>query len=160
MPLRRMGEWRYGSTTDLGTKCRWLVSFTPRPLYPRGKSPGTHWIGILVYPTVGLNVMELRNNSYPCTESTPAVQTAAHCYMNCAIPTPSLLLPNINNIVTRTSACHFCRPMRATTLIYILTYLYICLHKYLCKHFSTDMSYWKHCYDKTSHLYSTFCITQ
>jgi hypothetical protein len=22
-----------------------MVSFTPRPLYPRGKSPGTHWIG-------------------------------------------------------------------------------------------------------------------
>jgi hypothetical protein len=25
---------------DLGTIWRWVVNFTPRPLYPRGKSPG------------------------------------------------------------------------------------------------------------------------
>jgi hypothetical protein len=24
---------------DLGTRCRWVVSFTPRPLYPQGKNP-------------------------------------------------------------------------------------------------------------------------
>jgi hypothetical protein len=24
---------------DLGTRCRWVISFTPRPLYPQGKSP-------------------------------------------------------------------------------------------------------------------------
>jgi hypothetical protein len=24
---------------DLGTRCRWVVSFTPRPLHPQGKSP-------------------------------------------------------------------------------------------------------------------------
>jgi hypothetical protein len=30
---------------DLGTSWRWVVNFTPWPLYPRGKSPGTHWIG-------------------------------------------------------------------------------------------------------------------
>jgi hypothetical protein len=24
---------------DLGTRWRWVVSFTPRPLYPHGKSP-------------------------------------------------------------------------------------------------------------------------
>jgi hypothetical protein len=24
---------------DLGTRWRWVVSFTPRPLYPQGKSP-------------------------------------------------------------------------------------------------------------------------
>jgi hypothetical protein len=35
-----MGEWRYSSTIpDLGTKWRWVVSFTPWLLYPRGKSP-------------------------------------------------------------------------------------------------------------------------
>jgi hypothetical protein len=34
-------EWRYSSTHifDLGTRCRWVVSFTPRLLYPQGKSP-------------------------------------------------------------------------------------------------------------------------
>jgi hypothetical protein len=24
---------------DVGTRLRWVVSFTPRPLYPQGKSP-------------------------------------------------------------------------------------------------------------------------
>jgi hypothetical protein len=35
-----MGEWMYRSLIlDLGTSWRWVVSFTPRLLYPRGKSP-------------------------------------------------------------------------------------------------------------------------
>jgi hypothetical protein len=39
---------------DLGTSWRWVVSFTPRPLYPRGKSTGTHWIGGSINPRDGL----------------------------------------------------------------------------------------------------------
>jgi hypothetical protein len=35
--------WRSGGIAprilDLGTRWRWVVSFTPRPLYPQGKSP-------------------------------------------------------------------------------------------------------------------------
>jgi hypothetical protein len=27
---------------DLGTKWRWMVSFTPQPLYSREKTTGTH----------------------------------------------------------------------------------------------------------------------
>jgi hypothetical protein len=36
-----MGEWVYRSTFSwpLGTSCRWVISFTPRPLYPQRKSP-------------------------------------------------------------------------------------------------------------------------
>jgi hypothetical protein len=35
-----MWERMYRSTfLDLGTSWRWVVNFTPRPLYPRGKSP-------------------------------------------------------------------------------------------------------------------------
>jgi hypothetical protein len=35
-----MWEWRYSSTIlDLDTRWRWVVSFSPRPLHPRGKSP-------------------------------------------------------------------------------------------------------------------------
>jgi hypothetical protein len=34
-----MGEWRYRFTIlDVGTILRRMSSFTPRPLYPRGKS--------------------------------------------------------------------------------------------------------------------------
>jgi hypothetical protein len=43
---------------DLGTSGRLVVSFTPRPLYPQGKSPRTHWLGGLVDHRAGLNDME------------------------------------------------------------------------------------------------------
>jgi hypothetical protein len=37
-----------------------VVNFTPRPLYPRGKSPGTHWIGGWVDLRAGLDDVENR----------------------------------------------------------------------------------------------------
>jgi hypothetical protein len=43
---------------DLDTSWRWVASFTPRQLYPRGKSSGTHWIGGWVDPRAGLDDME------------------------------------------------------------------------------------------------------
>jgi hypothetical protein len=40
MSRRHMREWRYSSTIlDLGTRWRWVVNFTTRPLYPRWNSP-------------------------------------------------------------------------------------------------------------------------
>jgi hypothetical protein len=43
-----MGKWRYISTIlDLRTRWRWVVIFTPRPIYARGNSP---W-----YPFYGLD---------------------------------------------------------------------------------------------------------
>jgi hypothetical protein len=40
MPWRHMAEWRYSSIIlYLGTRWRWVVSFTTLPLYPRGNSP-------------------------------------------------------------------------------------------------------------------------
>jgi hypothetical protein len=40
MPQSYMKEWRYSSTIlDLGTRWSWVVSFTPRPLYPRTNRP-------------------------------------------------------------------------------------------------------------------------
>jgi hypothetical protein len=39
-PWRRMGSGCIDPRfLDLGTSWRWVVSFTPRPLYPQGKSP-------------------------------------------------------------------------------------------------------------------------
>jgi hypothetical protein len=39
MPWRHMGEWRYSSTIlCLSSRWRWVISFTPQPLYPRGES--------------------------------------------------------------------------------------------------------------------------
>jgi hypothetical protein len=40
MPWRRIGEWMYKPIfLDLGTSWRWVVSFTPRQLYPRRRRP-------------------------------------------------------------------------------------------------------------------------
>jgi hypothetical protein len=38
--MKTYGEWRYSSTHfDLGTRWRWAVSITLRPLCPQGKNP-------------------------------------------------------------------------------------------------------------------------
>jgi hypothetical protein len=40
MPRRRVGKWRYSCNfLDIGTRWRWVLSFTPLLLYPRGRSP-------------------------------------------------------------------------------------------------------------------------
>jgi hypothetical protein len=39
-PWRRMGEWRYNTIIlDLGTRWKYVVSLTPRPLYLLGRNP-------------------------------------------------------------------------------------------------------------------------
>jgi hypothetical protein len=62
---------------DLGTTWRWVVSFTPQPLYP-----GTYWIRGWMDPRAGLDDMKKRkflilpdSNSYPSV-----VQPVASCY--------------------------------------------------------------------------------
>jgi hypothetical protein len=63
-PWRHMQEWRYNSTSpDLGTRWRLVISFTPLPLYPRRKSPGTHRIGGWVGLRAGLNASEINNRA-------------------------------------------------------------------------------------------------
>jgi hypothetical protein len=47
---RRMGEWRYSSTIFyLGTRRRWVVSFTPWPLFPLVKPRCTWELEMLCY---------------------------------------------------------------------------------------------------------------
>jgi hypothetical protein len=45
------GYWRSVGVAsrilDLGTRWRWVVNFTPRPLYPQGKSPRFRYIYII-----------------------------------------------------------------------------------------------------------------
>jgi hypothetical protein len=53
MPWRRMREWKYSSAIlDLGIRLKWVVNFTPRPLYLRGNK----WVGA----RVGQKAMEKR----------------------------------------------------------------------------------------------------
>jgi hypothetical protein len=56
---------------DLGTRKRRVVSFTPRPLYPRKKAPGTHWIGGWVGPGAVLDAVVKRKIPNPRRESNP-----------------------------------------------------------------------------------------
>jgi hypothetical protein len=62
--LRHEGVWGSGCIDphflDLGTSWRWVVTFTPQLLYPRRKSPGTHWIGGWVDPRAGLDDVDKR----------------------------------------------------------------------------------------------------
>jgi hypothetical protein len=45
---------------DRGTNWRWVVNFTPRPLYPGERAPGTHCIGGWVYSRTCLDDAERR----------------------------------------------------------------------------------------------------
>jgi hypothetical protein len=60
MPWRHMGKWRNSSTiVDLGIRWRWVVSFTPRSLYYRRKSP-RYPLGGWMGPRAGLDVVKQR----------------------------------------------------------------------------------------------------
>jgi hypothetical protein len=60
-----------------------MVSFTLRPLYPQGKSPGIDWIGGWVGPRAVLDAVVKRKIPSPRRESnprTPIVQSVAQRY--------------------------------------------------------------------------------
>jgi hypothetical protein len=64
-----MWQWRYSSIMfDLSVRWMYVVSFTPRWLYSRGKSPGAHWIRGWVDTRAGLDAVGKRNILY-CLES-------------------------------------------------------------------------------------------
>jgi hypothetical protein len=67
--------WGSGGTApcilDLCTRWSWVVSFTHRPLYPQGKSPGTHWIGGWMGPRAGLDTVAKRKIPCPRPDSHP-----------------------------------------------------------------------------------------
>jgi hypothetical protein len=69
-----------------------VVSFTPQPLYPRGRAPGTHWIGGWVDPRTGLEELEKRKfltlPGYRDSNSDPSVQPVASRYIDYATPAP------------------------------------------------------------------------
>jgi hypothetical protein len=73
---------------ELGTRWRWVVNFTPRLLYPRGRGPGTHWIGGWVGPRAVLDAVVKRKIPSPRRESnprTPIVQPVAQRYTDWAL---------------------------------------------------------------------------
>jgi hypothetical protein len=72
----------------LGTRWRWVVSFNPRPLYPRERASGTYWIGgwlelrDILDTVVKRKIPSLRRKSNP---RTPIVQPVAQRFTDWAI---------------------------------------------------------------------------
>jgi hypothetical protein len=66
--------WRSGFIAprilDLGTRCRWVVSFTTRPLYPQGKNP---W-----YPLVGPQSRSGRGGEERNSQPLPGLEPPDH----------------------------------------------------------------------------------
>jgi hypothetical protein len=91
-----MGEWRYIFTIlDLGTRWRWVLSFTPRPLYTRGKNlRGTLWIRGWVDHRAGLDAVEERK-ILPLRNRTPVVPSVVCRYTDWAIPTPAVSIQTL-----------------------------------------------------------------
>jgi hypothetical protein len=78
----------FHSFFDLGTRWRWVVSFTPRPLYPGERASDTHWIGGWVGPRAVLDAAVKRKIPSPRRESNPRtqiVQPVAQHYTDWAI---------------------------------------------------------------------------
>lgn len=62
VPAHAMQEYRGSTGTfllilNLSTRCRWVLNFKRRPLYPQEKSPpSSHWIGDWVAPRTSLEI--------------------------------------------------------------------------------------------------------
>jgi hypothetical protein len=93
LALRHEGKWGRECIDphflDLGTSWRWAVCFTPRPLYPRGKSPwyplDTRLGGHIenTYPSNYSNVtvpLHINGNSFP-RECDPLLSNGYTCYI-------------------------------------------------------------------------------
>jgi hypothetical protein len=83
---------------NLGSRWRWLVSFTLRPLYPRGKNSGTHWIGGWVCPRAGLDDVAKRK-ILSCRESKPGIPSRSldATYMDWPVPALNFFVNSILN---------------------------------------------------------------
>ena len=71
-----------------GIRWKWMVSFTPLPLYPSGRNPGTHCIGGSLCARAD---MEKRKIAWLCLDSNPGPSSMqpSH-YTDWAIPRPVL----------------------------------------------------------------------
>jgi hypothetical protein len=97
----------------LGTRWTWVVSFTSRPLYPRGGAPGTHWIGSWVGLRAVLDAVVKRKIPSPHQESnprTPIFQPVAQPYIDWAITAVSCEITP-----TYAGPCHHCLARRQVT---------------------------------------------
>jgi hypothetical protein len=89
-----MGKWRYSFTIlDLGTRCRRVVSFTPRPLFPRAKSPQYHLDRVLGGPQSRSGRRGIDTNILPL----PGIEPRPSSPYPVAIPTELMNLHTMPN---------------------------------------------------------------
>jgi hypothetical protein len=140
MPWRHMGKWRYSSTIlDLGTKYVWVVNFTHRPRYPRGKSPRYALDRRLGGPRNLYGRSEVKN-IYPVEIPTPAARPVSRRFTNLAIPTVLIkCMEWISNYLWLFSTGpdvgnrKLTGKLRPThTRIYIYIYIYMCVCVCVC----------------------------
>jgi hypothetical protein len=94
---------------NLGTRWRWLASFTPQALYPGERAPGTHWIGGWVGPRAGLNAVAKRNNTYHYRESKPG--RPAH--------SSATILPELPRLLHSPDLAHFSKEISVRKMIFL-----------------------------------------
>jgi hypothetical protein len=93
---------------DLVTRWRWVVSFTPGPLYPQVKRPWyplvrRGWVGT----RAGLDAVVKRNIPSPCRESNPDLRAHGPALYRWTIPAPRFLCKR-NKIVQSVCTGHKC----------------------------------------------------
>jgi hypothetical protein len=132
-----MVKWRYRSTIlNIGTR-RWVVSFTPRSLYPRGNSPRYPLNRKLGGPQSRSESWEVEKIS--AGNWTSVVQPVACGYTGCAVPvyrkanscSSSQKTPNFTKLIS------FFSVLKGTSLDHILSLsipVHIFLHTLLLRH--------------------------
>jgi hypothetical protein len=107
MPWSHMGEWWYSSTIlHLGTRRRWVVSFTPRPLYVLGHRPWFTFDRRLGEPHSRSEHYGEEVNLNPARNRALTVQPVGRHYTDWAIPTlADILLKIKRNMLYRLQAC-------------------------------------------------------
>jgi hypothetical protein len=111
-----MGEWRYSSTIlHLGTRWRWMVRFTPRPLYPWRKSSGCPFDRRMAGPQSRSGQCGVKSLN-PARNRNPAVQPVACRYLGSYTSSLVFILKRYLNtplegpkIITRTRAARRAR---------------------------------------------------
>jgi hypothetical protein len=95
---------------DLGTRWKWVVSFTSQPLYPQRKSPGTHWIGGWVGPRAVLDMVVKRKIPSPHWEWNRRTLIVQPVAQRCTEKFNELILQEMSNywVNHNTVWCH-CR---------------------------------------------------
>jgi hypothetical protein len=118
-PLRDMGKGDIASLIlSIGTRWRWVVNFTPRPLFSPGKNYDTDWVGGCVGPTAGLDGYWGEKISLPPGFESRTVQPLACSLYWLSYPVYSsqrtqacIQLCCVERYVHFTPRLHFCHPV-------------------------------------------------